>query len=111
MHLTLLVLRVSDLEASAAFYRCLGLTLVPEQHAEGPRHYSGQLGPTVLELYPALGRPVTRVRLGLAVASVVDTVAAAEAQGANVLTASDVRAVLVDPDNNRVVVVRAPSAE
>jgi catechol 2,3-dioxygenase-like lactoylglutathione lyase family enzyme len=60
-----LVIYVSDLEASAQFYGALGLTLVREQHGFGPVHYSAQLGPTVLELYPAGTRPPTRTRLGL----------------------------------------------
>jgi catechol 2,3-dioxygenase-like lactoylglutathione lyase family enzyme len=55
--LGLLVLRVSDMPASLAFYRALGLEFVEEQHGTGPVHYSCQLNGTVIELFP--GKPGT----------------------------------------------------
>ncbi|MCB0927100.1 MAG: VOC family protein [Mycobacterium sp.] len=64
--LSYLVIYCSDVDASRRFYAALGLTLVREQHNGGPVHYSATLaGDTVLELYPAQGRPPTRTRLGL----------------------------------------------
>lgn len=63
--LTLLVLRCSDVEKSAQFYRALGLPMIREQHG-GPIHYSATVGSTVLELYPA-GDSRGRVRLALQV--------------------------------------------
>ena len=63
--LSLIVLWVADLDASAAFYRGLGLDLKPEQHGAGPAHYSAALDGTILELYPCGDRPPTRTRLGL----------------------------------------------
>jgi catechol 2,3-dioxygenase-like lactoylglutathione lyase family enzyme len=66
--LTLFVLRVTDLERSRAFYACLGLELVSEQHGNGPPHYSCRLGDPVMELYPASDQqPRSNVRLGLQV--------------------------------------------
>jgi lactoylglutathione lyase len=53
--LGLLVLRVSDMPASIAFYRALGLEFVEEQHGTGPVHYSCQLNGIVIELFP--GKP------------------------------------------------------
>ena len=64
--LSLVVLYVSDLDASVAFYAGLGLDLIREQHGAGPVHYSAGLdGSAVLELYSAGDRPPTRTRLGL----------------------------------------------
>lgn len=50
--LQLLVLKTHDLEALRSFYEALGILFQPEQHGEGPAHYSAQLGAMVLELYP-----------------------------------------------------------
>jgi catechol 2,3-dioxygenase-like lactoylglutathione lyase family enzyme len=61
--LALFVLRCADLEASARFYRALGLRLQPERHGTGPAHYSCALEGIVLELYPEQGK-TTATRLG-----------------------------------------------
>ena len=37
----------------ARFYRLLGITLTPEKHGDGAKHYAGSVGDTVLECYPA----------------------------------------------------------
>ncbi|MGB5111188.1 MAG: VOC family protein [Mycobacterium sp.] len=66
--LSLLILYVSDIDASREFYTGLGLHLVREQHGRGPEHYSARLdGGLVLELYPCGSGPVTRTRLELRV--------------------------------------------
>jgi catechol-2,3-dioxygenase len=43
MRINLIVIRVSDIDRSAAFYRALGLVLVKERHGTGPEHYSADL--------------------------------------------------------------------
>jgi catechol 2,3-dioxygenase-like lactoylglutathione lyase family enzyme len=92
--LTLLVLRVTDLERSRAFYAALGLAPVAEQHGRGPAHYSCTLGALVLELYPARpGEAVGGLRLGLRVPT--ETVAALAA-GGWIVEGHVVR----DPDSN-----------
>ena len=61
MHLTYLVLYVSDIDASRDWYEsALGLRFTEEQHS-GPVHYSTKLEDgTVVELFPAGdNRPVT----------------------------------------------------
>lgn len=50
--LSLIVIRATDMEASLAFYRALGITFVQEQHGSGLVHYSYDFGGLVLELYP-----------------------------------------------------------
>ncbi|WP_017612932.1 VOC family protein [Nocardiopsis salina] len=62
---SLVVLYTEHLEECRAFYAALGVPLVPEQHGTGPEHYAAELGKTVVELYPAAGRPTGRARLGL----------------------------------------------
>ncbi|MBE2997376.1 glyoxalase/bleomycin resistance/dioxygenase family protein [Nocardiopsis sp. HNM0947] len=63
--LSLVVLYSEHLEECRAFYAALGLPLVPEKHGTGPDHYAAELGETVVELYPAGGRPTGRARIGL----------------------------------------------
>ncbi|WP_062432333.1 VOC family protein [Herbidospora daliensis] len=64
----LVVLYTDRLDECHAFYSGLGLTFQQERHGTGPEHFSTQLGPTVLELYPAGDKPPTgRLRLGLTV--------------------------------------------
>ena len=48
-----LVLYAADPEATAAFYRALGLPLEDEDHGEGPVHFATELGPVHFAIYPA----------------------------------------------------------
>ena len=74
--LSLIVIRVSDITRSAEAYSALGITFQREQHGNGPVHFSGALGDTIFELYPATERsPVTSCRLGFAVAYVNEVIA------------------------------------
>src|SRR6267142_828286 len=50
--LKLLVLKTRQVEAVRSFYATLGIEFAEEKHGDGPRHYTGRLGETVLELYP-----------------------------------------------------------
>lgn len=72
---TLLVIRVADLERSRAFYEHLGLSLRPERHGEGPLHYSCVMRGTIFELYPCTNRSVLgSIRLGLQIPSTHDAI-------------------------------------
>jgi lactoylglutathione lyase len=101
------VLRCADLERSRAFYEALGLVLVPEQHGAGAPHYSCTLGPTVLEIYPARGKPSSGVRLGLRVPDVEGALEALRSMEADIVRTdtegTTPSAVLRDPDGNEVV--------
>jgi predicted enzyme related to lactoylglutathione lyase len=48
-----LVLFAANPEATAAFYRALGLPLEDEDHGEGPVHFATELGPVHFAIYPA----------------------------------------------------------
>ena len=106
--LSLIVLRVSDVEHSAAFYSVIGLSFQCEQHGSGPKHFSTTIGNTVLELYPASERfPATALRLGFIVDSVNATLSKYRQINCKVLvepqqSAHGLRAVIVDPDRHRI---------
>jgi len=48
-----LVLYAASPQATAAFYRALGLELAEEDHGEGPVHFATELGPVHFAIYPA----------------------------------------------------------
>jgi catechol 2,3-dioxygenase-like lactoylglutathione lyase family enzyme len=74
--LNLVVLRVADIDRSAAFYRLLGLEFMKHAHGSGPLHYACDLNNFVFELYPASPeQPVApSTRIGFAVADVDEAV-------------------------------------
>lgn len=99
MTLTLLALFVVDLDRSREFYELLGLDFTEKHHEGGPVHHAAALpGGTVLELYPAGDRPVTRTRLGF---EVRDRGAVAEALRTAGFTVKR-QSLAIDPDGNRV---------
>ena len=73
--LTLLVLKVSNIQHTAQFYTALGIQFQTEQHGAGPMHYSALLGNTVLEIYPANRQEgvTTNIRLGFTVQHLSET--------------------------------------
>lgn len=110
--LSLVVLYVSDLPSSVAFYSALGLRFVDEKHGSGPLHYSVSLpGGTVMELYPRGNREASRTRLGFTVTDLDAAVASVEAaSGRGPVGPPDRRAdglvaVMLDPDGNKVELV------
>jgi catechol 2,3-dioxygenase-like lactoylglutathione lyase family enzyme len=107
--LSLVVLRVLDLGLSAEFYGRLGLSLTSEQHGDGPKHLSAQIGETVLELYP-IGEGVSSVgiRLGFEVNDLRAVLARIDAS-AHVGTFDrdgDSGAVVRDPDGHKIELVQ-----
>ncbi len=106
--LSLLVLRCIDIEATRAFYERLGLRFERERHANGPEHLACADGEVTLELYPARGPTDRDVgRIGLAVDSIEQSVAAVLAGGARLRSAPrhtehGLRAEVEDPDGRAV---------
>lgn len=106
--LSLLVIRVSDLERSRAWYERLGLEFSEEQHGDGPVHYAAAEANFVFELYPeSASNPVSSaVRLGFCVQDVRAIVDAKTPSGSVAvepdLSSGRIRAVLVDPDGIKV---------
>jgi lactoylglutathione lyase len=109
-----LVLYAADPEATAAFYRAVGLVLEDEDHGEGPVHFATDLGPVHFAIYPAAvaGRAVERRRggsvfPGFYVESLDQATGALAGGGAKVLTAHEqmpwgCRIVAEDPDGRAV---------
>ncbi|MFD9829036.1 VOC family protein [Tsukamurella tyrosinosolvens] len=99
MNLNYLVIYRSDPAASAEWYAdALALRFTREQHGGGPVHYAATLDDgTVVELYSAGSRPVTRTRIGLSVPDPYDVRPEAS--------------VITDPDGNTIAIeARAASA-
>ena len=116
--INLVVIRAADLEASARFYRLLGLDFVKHSHGKGPEHYASENGPVVFEIYPRQNETENHsgLRLGFGVASVDDAVAALQAAGAAIVsTAKDSpwgrRAVVDGPDGYRVELTQTSQAD
>ena len=108
--MSLVVLRVADLDASRRFYEGLGLTLRSERHGDGPRHLSAGLGGVVLELYPlASGAPTTGLRLGLSVPAPTAEAAASSAAAFRTFTRAGHQVVVLhDPDGHTIELTTPP---
>jgi cupin superfamily acireductone dioxygenase involved in methionine salvage len=53
--MSVLVLRVDDMERVRMFFEQMGLTFVKEKHGKGPEHFAAEHGENVLEIYPSRG--------------------------------------------------------
>ncbi|MCR9201471.1 MAG: VOC family protein [Planctomycetaceae bacterium] len=110
--LSLIVLRVADIESAVEFYSAIGLAFEREKHGTGPEHFSTALGDAVFELYPASERfPVSTSRIGFAVASIDTVLASLRKMSGEVLTEPKqtqwgLRAVVADPDGHRVELIQ-----
>lgn len=108
--LNLVAIAVSDLAASAAFFRALGLAFDPEVHPGVPHHLAARLGHVVFELHPEpLGSTDGRTRLGFTVDHLDDVLERLGAEARVHRGPSDTRwgrrMVLFDPDGRKVDVV------
>lgn len=117
-----LILFASDIEATVAFYRVLGLPLDVDEHDdEGPLHYACELQGCHFAIFPAEGegrapgmRQPGASFPGFTVDSVEETVEALRAFGARILQEPSpypwgLRAVVKDPDGRPVEVYTPPS--
>lgn len=112
--LTLLVLKTPQVDRLRAFYQTVGVEFTEEQHGQGPRHYAGQVGDVVIELYPLAddGATVdTSTRLGFSVDKLTEVVQALEGIGTHVVkqpsqTAWGLQAVVKDPDGRSVELIQ-----
>ncbi|EPC03325.1 hypothetical protein L861_17435 [Litchfieldella anticariensis FP35 = DSM 16096] len=106
--LGLVVIRVSDLEASRRWYERIGFEFYEEQHGDGPVHYAAVQSGFVFELYPQLTpNPVSSgIRLGFYVHDVHAIVEANMAPESVVVKPNAafgrLGAVLMDPDGIKV---------
>jgi predicted lactoylglutathione lyase len=86
--LNLVVLRSSNLEEAARFYREIGLVFSRHAHGSGPEHYASEVNGLVFEIYPlsAKSSPTTGTRIGFKIESVDDLVDKLSKIGATVVT-------------------------
>lgn len=112
---TLIVLRCSDIERSRAYYECLGLRFVREQHGSGPEHYSTRVGTLVLELYPRKDAETSGLRIGFSVPELTATLQRLERSGSIVhrvaREATPPYALLRDPDGHWIELSQAMDTE
>jgi hypothetical protein len=50
--MSVLVLKVEDVESTKGHFEALGLVFVAERHGTGPAHWACEVDGTVLEIYP-----------------------------------------------------------
>ena len=114
MDLTLLVIRSAVPEQLAQFYALLGLSFEYNQHGNGPYHYSGRIGPTLLEIYPlARGQEKADVslRLGFALDTFDATIKQLQLQAAQfyqlpAMTEWGLMAIIADPEGRKIEVYK-----
>ncbi len=104
---SLLVLQAKEIESTREFYSLLGLDFVAEKHGPGPRHYAATLGSLVFEIYPCGTEPVSPTRFGFRVTELDATLNLLRQHAAKIIsepkpTPWGRRAVVEDPDGNRV---------
>ena len=87
-HLNLVVLRSSDIDRAAAFYRQMGLLFTRHSHGSGPEHYSSEVAGLVFEIYPLApkSQPTVGTRIGFRVDSVDEIVSQLAEIGAEIVT-------------------------
>lgn len=117
VQINLVVIQAADIEASAQFYRLLGLDFVKHSHGKGPEHYASENGPVVFEIYPRQNETGSHfgLRLGFQVHSVDESVAALQKAGAVIVPPAKHspwgrRAVVDDPDGCRLELIQPLSS-
>ncbi|WP_103666342.1 VOC family protein [Pseudanabaena sp. BC1403] len=107
--LNLVVIRSSNIDKSAAFYRLIGLSFVKHQHGKGLEHFASEIGCITFEIYPLVtgSESTSTIRLGFQVTSLESIVSELKKHGASIISAPanspwGWRAVVSDPDGNRV---------
>ncbi len=93
---------VRDVDASAAHFRALGLSLFSIDEPGHQHHYEGGVGHTVLQLFPAMGRPVSRVQSGFRVINIAEVAARFDELGTHYELPVPMRLRTYDPDGNRI---------
>ena len=87
-YLRLVVLRSSDIDRAASFYREMGLVIERHSHGSGPEHYVAVVNGMVFEIYPLTPKssPTTGTRIGFNVDCVDGVVKMLAKIGATVVT-------------------------
>jgi hypothetical protein len=94
MRLSLIVLRSTNPEHLADFYRKIGIPMAPERHDSGPLHFAGTLTAGVIEIYPS--RDPIKTTFGISVASQAEFTKAWLSAGGS----QSASGLLIDPDGN-----------
>lgn len=113
LRLNFVMIRARSVAESVAFYEGIGLQFKEHQHGTGPAHYCADLGAGAFEIYPAIEDIPTQnvVRIGFVISNLNETTRRLAEMGHRILvrpaqTQWGYRAVLADPDDNRVEIVQ-----
>ena len=105
----LLVIKSSDVDRLVAFYTSLGFKFDQHQHGVGPIHFSAVVGDVTFEIYPGTKSvsETTNVRFGFLTDNIDGLIRDVNQAGGKVLSEpvdspSGLRAVIADPDGNKV---------
>lgn len=109
MDLKLLVILSAIPDKLAEFYMLLGLTFDYHKHGQSPYHYSTQIGPTVLEIYPLAKSQEAAdptLRIGISLNDFDNCINRLEKAGANVQppiqTEWGFMAIVIDPEGRKI---------
>jgi len=108
VRLSLVVIRVAELERARRFYEEIGLQFAVERHGNGPEHLACRLDGLVFEIYPAeKASTMAGIVIGFRVPSLAKVLESLRMNGADVIsnpcqTPWGLRAVVRDPDGHRV---------
>lgn len=110
MDIRLIVIRTANPAALAAFYSLFGVTFDYHQHGNSPFHYGGNIGPTLLEIYPLTKNQTESdkyLRLGFGINNFDDTIVRLKAEQVTfdsepAKTEFGFMAVIVDPDGRKI---------
>lgn len=107
--LKLVVIRSTQMERVAQWYRLLGIEFASETHGKGPTHFAVEIAGTVFEIYPVKDEAgVDRTtRLGFSVPDLRATITSMQNMGGEIVQAPQaspwgMRAVVRNPDGRTV---------
>jgi lactoylglutathione lyase len=109
MEIRLIVIRTSDPQKLAEFYKLLGFTFDYHQHGNSPFHYSAKTGNFVLEIYP-LTKSQTEadknLRLGFAIDNFEEKIEVLKSNNVNfselMVTDFGFLTIVTDPDGRKI---------
>ncbi|HEY9046474.1 MAG TPA: VOC family protein [Ohtaekwangia sp.] len=118
MHINLIVIKTSDIAATARFYESLGIHFEHHRHGQGPLHYAAVLDQVVFEIYPLKESEVadSTLRLGFTVSNLEQLIEEVRTQNIKIIkepatTSWGYTCLLEDPDGRKVELKQADVCE
>jgi lactoylglutathione lyase len=110
MELRLIVIRTTNPQLLADFYSMLGLSFKYHKHGNSPYHFSADIGPAILEIYPQSKDQAETdkyLRLGFAIDNFEVTIESLRTKSTPIikepmLTEFGFMAIVEDPDGRKI---------